>query len=302
MEEPAADGRVLIEARAAALTFPDVLLTRGLYQLRPDPPFTPGSQAAGIVRSAPDGAGLQPGDRVTAIPGIGALAEVVAVDARSVFKLPDSIDFETGAAIPMNYFTVHFALTRRGRLSAGETVLIHGAAGGIGTAAIQYSKALGARVIAVVSTDAKAKVVKDVGADDVVLAEGFRDEARRLTDGRGVDVVVDPVGGTERFTDSLRCLAPEGRALVIGFTAGEIPTVRVNRLLLNNIEAVGVGWGAFIALNPGFLAQQWSDIRPLLEAGRLSPVIRVVYPMAEAAQALADIDERRATGNIIVKP
>jgi len=300
VEEPGAEGRVLIEAHAAGLTFPDVLLTRGLYQMRPDPPFTPGSQAAGVVRSAPEGSGLAPGDHVTAIPGIGAMAEIVAAEPRSVFKLPDSVDFQTAAAVPMNYFTVHFALKRRGRLRAGETVLVHGAAGGIGTAAIQFAKALGARVIAVVSNEDKAAVAREVGADEAIPAEGFEDEARRLTGGRGVDVVVDPVGGNERFTDSLRSLAPEGRALVIGFTAGEIPTVKVNRLLLNNIEVVGVGWGAFIALNPDHLAEQWAEIAPLLESGALRPRIGGVYALDQAAAALAEIDERRATGNIVL--
>jgi NADPH2:quinone reductase len=238
---------------------------------------------------------------VAAIPGLGGLAEVVASEPRSVFKLPDTVDFEAGAAIPMNYFTVHFALSRRARLRAGETVLVHGAAGGIGTAAIQYAKVLGARVIAVVSSDAKARVAKQTGADDVVLAELFKDEARRLTDGRGVDVVVDPVGGAERFTDSLRSLAPEGRALVIGFTAGEIPTVKVNRLLLNNIEVVGVGWGAFVAAHPDYLGEQWSELTPLLESGALRPLIGAVYSLDDAADALAEIDERRATGNVVLR-
>lgn len=299
--EPNSEGRVLIEAQAAGLTFPDVLLTRGLYQMKPDPPFTPGAQAAGVVRSAPEGSGFSAGDRVTAIPGLGGMAELVAAEPRSVFKLPGSIDFETAAAIPMNYFTVHFALKRRGRLKAGETVLVHGAAGGIGTAAIQFAKALGARVVAVVSTDFKAEVAREVGADETVLAENFKDGVRSLTDGRGVDVVVDPVGGGDRFTDSLRSLAPEGRALVIGFTAGEIPTVRVNRLLLNNIEVVGVGWGAFIAFNPGHLAEQWAEIAPLLESGALRPRLGRVYALEQAAEALADIDERRATGNIVLR-
>ncbi len=169
---------------------------------------------------------------------MGAFAELVSVSAGSVYPLPGKVDFVAGACLPMNYLTMTFALLTRGALRAGETVLVHGAAGGIGTAAIQLAKALDARVIAVTSSEAKADFVMTVGADDAVLADGFKHSVAKLTGGRGVDMVVDPVGG-DRFTDSLRCLAPLGRLLVIGFTAGEIPTVKVNRLLLNNIDVRG---------------------------------------------------------------
>jgi NADPH:quinone reductase len=299
--EPArGDSQVLVEVHAAGVTFPDALLTRGLYQLRPDPPFTPGSEVAGIVREAPPGAGVKPGDRVAAFPGIGAFQELVAAEASAVFALPEGVSFEIGAALPMNYFTVHFALVKRGRLRAGETVLVHGAAGGIGTAAIQLARALGARVIGVVSTDAKAEVARAAGAHEAILVEGFKDRARELTGGRGVDIVVDPVGG-DRFTDSLRSLAVEGRCLVLGFTGGEIPTVKVNRLLLNNIDVVGVGWGAYFMRRLEFLQEQWAELRPLVESGALNPPIGAVYPLERAGEAIAELEERRATGKVLLK-
>ena len=238
------EGAVLIEVAAAGVCYPDVLLTRGQYQVTPDLPFVPGSEVAGRVRSAPVGSGFARGDRVAAFPFLGGFAEVVSADPAAVFPLPEGVTYDQGAALPMNYLTCHFALRERGRLREGETVLVHGAAGGIGTAAVQLAAAWGARVVAVVSSEGKAQVARDAGAHDVVPAEGFRDAVRDLTSGRGVDVVVDPVGG-DRFTDSLRSLAPGGRLLVIGFTAGSIPEVRVNRLLLGNLSVVGVGWGAW---------------------------------------------------------
>jgi len=302
VEEPAGrPGQVVVETRAAGVNFPDVLLTRGEYQMRPTPPFVPGSEVAGVVRSAPAGSGFEAGQRVAAFPGMGGFAEVVAADPIAVFPLPDKVSFEVAAAFPMNYLTVHFAFTRRGRLAPGETVLVHGAAGGIGTAGIQMAKALGARVIAVVSSEAKGEVARAAGADEVIGVDGFKDAAKQLTGGRGVDVVLDPVGG-ERFTDSLRSLAVEGRLLVIGFTGGEIPTVKVNRLLLNNIEVVGVGWGAFWVGDPAYLQSQWRDLMPLVEQGRLDPPIGGTYPLEQAAAALREIADRRATGKLLLIP
>jgi NADPH2:quinone reductase len=296
-----ADGQVLVEVHAAGVTFPDVLLTRGRYQLKPDPPFTPGSEVAGVVLSAPADAHVRAGDRVAAFPAFGGFAELAVVDPAAVFRLPDRVSFAAGAALPMNYLTMHFGLTRRGRLQPGETVLVHGAAGGIGTAAVQLASAYGARVIGVVSSAAKAAAARAAGAHDVVLVDGFRDAVMELTHGRGVDVVVDPVGG-DRFTDSLRSLATEGRLLVVGFAGGEIPTVKVNRLLLNNVEVVGVGWGAFFLPRRGYLQEQWAELEPLLADGRLDPPLGTTYPLADAADALAELDERRATGKVVLTP
>ena len=293
-------GEVLIEVYAAGVCFPDLLLCRGQYQIKPELPFIPGSEVAGIIRSAPQQTGLRPGDRVVAFPGFGGFAEQVCADAHAVFALPQRISFLAGAGLPMNYLTAHFALTRRARLQPGETVLVHGGAGGIGTAAVQLAHVLGARVIAVVSTPAKAEVAGKAGADEVIFAEGFRGAVAELTAGRGVDVVVDPVGA-DRFIDSLRSLAPEGRMLVVGFAGGEIPTVKVNRLLLNNIEVVGVGWGAFWLRQPQYLHQQWAQLLPHLEAGTLDPVLGCTYPLEQASAALRELDERRATGKIILQ-
>jgi len=298
VDEPAlTPGHVLVDVHEAGVSFPDVLMSRGLYQMRPDLPFVPGAECAGVVREVGEGSACRVGDRVAAFPVLGGFAETVAVPEPMVFPLPDAVSFETGAALPMNYLTVHFALTRRGRLERGETVLVHGAAGGIGTAAIQLARAMDARVIAVVSSDDKVETARSAGAHHVVLADGFLAAAKELTGGRGVDVVVDPVGG-DRFTDSLRSLAPEGRLLVIGFTAGQIPEVKVNRLLLNNISVVGVGWGAFWMPDPTYLRTQWDAILPLLESGALAPPIGTRHRLDDVAAALTEIDERRARGKV----
>lgn len=300
IDEPrGADGAVVVDVHAAGVTFPDVLQTRGLYQYKPELPFVPGTEVAGVVRSAPDDAPVRPGDRVAAFPGIGGFAETVVVSPDAVFAIPDTLSFVAAAALPMNYLTVQFALTRRGGLREGETVLVHGAGGGVGTAAVQLASALGARVIAVTSSPEKGEVARRVGAHEVIAPEGFRDAARDLTDGAGVDLVVDPVGG-DRFTDSLRCLAPEGRLLVVGFTAGEIPTVKVNRLLLNNISVVGVGWGAFWGTRPGYLQQQWAELRPLVDDGVLDPPVGATYALDDVAAALTELDTRAAKGKVVL--
>ena len=301
VDEPAGDG-IVIDVHAAGVAFPDALLTRGLYQYRPDPPFTLGAELAGVVRSAPPGAHVGTGDRVVGLTMLGgAMAETAVLDAERVFPLPDNIGFEAGAGLLFNDLTVYFALAVRGRLAAGETVLVHGAAGGIGTSTLRLAPALGAqRVIAVVSTEEKADVARAAGATDVVLADGFKDAVAELTGGRGVDVVMDPVGG-DRFTDSLRSLAPAGRLLVVGFTGGEIPTVKVNRLLLNNIDVVGVGWGAWTLTHPGALAEQWEGLSALLSSGRLAPPQPEVYPFEQAAVAVASLENRTARGKVVLR-
>lgn len=293
--------QILIDVRAIGLNFPDVLQSKGLYQYKPEMPFTLGSELAGVVRAAPDGSPLKPGDRVAAFAGIAAYAEVAAVAADNVFPLPDEVSFVAGACLPMNYLTAHFALQVRGHLADGQTVLIHGAAGGVGTACAQLAAALGARVIAVVSTEAKGEVARAAGAHESVLVDGFRDAVKQLTGGAGVDLVVDPVGG-DRFTDSLRCLAPLGRLLVIGFTAGDIPTVRVNRLLLNNVDVVGVGWGGYALGRPGYLADQWTELLPHLRSGALAPLVSETFPLDKAGDALRRIDEREVTGKVALEP
>lgn len=293
------DGDVVVEVKAVGVSFPDLLLSRGEYQMKPEPPFQLGVDFAGVVRTAPAGSGFAAGDRVACVLPWGGGADVVALGPDSVFPLPDNVSFEAGAALPMNYLTAQFALATRGGLRAGETVLVHGAAGGVGTASIQVAQGYGARVIAVVSSDEKAEVAHAAGADDVVLVDGFLAAVKELTDGRGVDVVVDVVGG-DLMTDSLRVLAPLGRLLVIGFTAGDIPQVKVNRLLLNNIDVRGVGWGAYAMVRPGFMREQWEALVPMMESGVVDPPIGKVYPFEEMADALEEMAQRRTLGKSVV--
>jgi NADPH2:quinone reductase len=290
--------QVLIDVAYAGVVFPDVLQTRGEYQQRPQLPFSPGWEVSGVVRA--DSGGFRAGDRVAAMPVFGGFAETVAVDEGMVFPLPDDVPFDKAAALPLNYLTAHFALIRRGQLTAGETVLVHGAAGGVGIASCQLAASLGARVIAVVSSQAKAEIARAAGADEVLPVDGFLDVARRITAGRGVDVVVDPVGG-DRFTDSLRSLATEGRLLVIGFTGRQIPTVRVNRLLLTNTTVIGVASAEFWQSHPHYPSQQWNELLPLLRSGTIDPPIASVYPLDRTATAISDLDERRAAGRVLIQ-
>lgn len=289
---------VLVEVHSVGVSFPDLLLSRGEYQLRPEPPFTLGVDYAGVVVSGP---GFEPGQRVAGVGGYGGAAELVAGPREATFALPDAISFDEAAALPMNYLTALFALDERGGLKAGETVLVHGAAGGVGTATLQVAKALGARTIAVVSSEEKAAFARAAGADEAVLVDGFKDAVLGLTGGKGVDVVLDVVGGSS-FTDSLRSLAPQGRVLVVGFASGEgIPEVKVNRLLLNNVDVRGVGWGAYAFFTPGYLQKQWSQLVPMIESGVVRPPIGRVYGIEEFGQALLDMDARATLGKSVVR-
>lgn len=296
MDEPVAgDGDVLIDVHRVGISFPDLLLSRGEYQLKPDLPFTLGVDFAGtVVEAAHD---FEAGQRVVGVLPHGGAAERVACPAMFTFPLPEALSYDEGAALPMNYLTAHFALVERGGLREGETVLVHGAAGGVGTATLQVAKGYGARTIAVVSTEEKAEVARKAGADEVVLLDGFRDAVKELG---GADVVLDVVGG-DAFTDSLRVLKPQGRLLVVGFAAGQgIPEVKVNRLLLNNIDVRGVGWGAYAMVRPGYMQEQWAALAPLMEDGTVKPPVGTTYPLEEFGRALTDLDERRALGKLVV--
>src|ERR671935_1253211 len=233
---------VLIDVHAVAVSFPDVLQSRGLYQFKPDLPFVPGAEVAGVVVASSDPS-FEPGQRVAAMTLLGAMAERAVAPPAMTFALPNELDFAQGAALVLNYHTALFALKYRGRLAEGEWVLVHGAAGGVGTASLQVAKALGAATIAVVSSDEKERVAREAGADHVVRSDAdWKEQAKQLSGG-GVDVVLDPVGG-DRFTDSLRSLREGGRAVVVGFTGGAVPGGEGNPPLLNNIDAGGAGWGA----------------------------------------------------------
>ena len=292
-------GDVVVEVKVVGVSFPDLLLSRGEYQMKPDLPFELGVDFAGVVRAAPQDSGFSSGDRVACVLPWGGAAEVVALGADSVFPLPDRLSFEAGAAVPLNYLTAQFALATRAGLRSGETVLVHGAAGGVGTATIQVAKGYGARTVAVVSTQEKAEVARAAGAEEVVLVDGFAAAVKDLTGGRGVDVVMDVVGG-DLMTDSLRSLAPLGRLLVVGFTGGSIPEVRVNRLLLHNIDVRGVGWGAYAMARPGFMRRQWDELLPMMESGVVDPPVGRTYPLEGMGAALVDLAERRTVGKSVV--
>ncbi|MGZ4183704.1 MAG: NADPH:quinone oxidoreductase family protein [Solirubrobacteraceae bacterium] len=291
---------VLVEVHAAGVSFPEVLQTRGEYQVKPPLPFVPGSEVGGVVRSAPDSAPVSAGDRVAAFCGLGGFADVVAAPEFFCFALPDELDFAQGASLVLNYHTAYFALRTRGRLAEGETVLVQGAAGGVGTATLQVAKGLGARTIGVVSTDDKERVAREAGADDVVRSDGpWKDQVKEISGG-GVDVVIDPVGG-DRFTDNLRSLREGGRVVVVGFTGGSIPEVRVNRLLLNNTEVVGAGWGAGVMSKPDAVRQIGAAIADLIAKGFVRPLVGARYPLERASEALKLIDGRGATGKVVLE-
>ncbi|MCW2986877.1 MAG: NADPH:quinone oxidoreductase family protein [Conexibacter sp.] len=290
---------VVVDVHAAGVSFPEVLQTRGEYQVKPPLPVVPGSEVGGIVRSAPEGAAVSAGDRVAAFCMLGGFAEVAVAPEFLTFKLPDALDFAQGAALILNYHTAYFALRLRGRLAEGETVLVHGAAGGVGTAALQIAKGLGARTIAVVSSDEKEAVAREAGADEVVRSDGeWKDQAKELSGG-GVDLVLDPVGG-DRFTDSLRSLREEGRIVVVGFTGGSIPEVKVNRLLLNNTEVIGAGWGAYIMSKPEVNRQIGAAVDELIAGGFVNPIVGQRFPLDAAADALKVIDGRGALGKVVL--
>jgi NADPH2:quinone reductase len=296
---PLTPGRgVLVDVRAAGVAFPEVLQTRGEYQYKPPLPFVPGAEVSGVVRSAPEGAPVRPGDRVAAVCGLGGFAEVAVAPEYMCFPLPEEFDFAQGAALIFNYHTAYFALKLRGRLADGETTLVHGAAGGVGTAALQVAKGLGARTIAVVSTDEKEPIAREAGADEVLRSDGpWKDQAKELG---GVDVVLDPVGG-DRFTDSIRSLREGGRVVVVGFTGGSIPEVRVNRLLLGNTEVVGAGWGAYVTTKPEVNAEIGEAVRRLIDLGFVRPLVGARFPLDRAADALKLIDRREAVGKVVLE-
>jgi NADPH2:quinone reductase len=298
-EEPVADGGVVVDVVAAGVSYADLLQTTGAYQLQVPVPFTPGMDAAGVVRSTPPEAGLSVGQRVAVLASYGCWQEVVSAPAGRVLPLPEDMGFEAGAAAPLNYLTGLFALVRRGQARAGETLLVHGAAGGVGTAVVQLGRALGVRTVAVVADAAKKEFALRAGAHHAVLSRGWLAAVRDLLGDRAVDIVVDPVGG-DRMIDSLRSLAPEGRLLVLGFAAGEIPTVKVNRLLLGNTAVLGVASREFFEQQPGTVADLWVRLMELRRTGALPDPPIQAYPFADARDALRAIAQRQARGKVVL--
>ena len=300
-EVPEPSGGVVVDVAAAGVSFADLLQTRGAYQMRVALPYTPGMDAAGVVRSGAggSGAGFSPGQRVAVLVPHGCWQEVISVPPERVLPLPDGMSFEAAAAAPLNYLTGLFALVRRARALAGETLLVHGAAGGVGTAAVQLGKALGLRTIAVAGDSAKREFALRCGADHAVLSDGWLAAVREVLGERAIDIVLDPVGG-DRVTDSLRSLAPEGRLLVLGFAGGEIPVVKVNRLLLGNTGVLGVASREFFEQRPALVAELWEQLMELWRTRMLADPPVEAYPFADARAALRAIAERRALGKVVL--
>ena len=295
--EPAA-GEVVIDVRAAGVCFPDLLVSRGGYQAQPELPAVLGLEVAGVVRSAPPTGPLRTGDRVWAALEGGGHAEVATVSADRVFPLPDALAFEEGAALPVNYLTALFGLRRRGGLREGETVLVLGAAGGLGSALVSVAHALGARVIAAVSVAAKQQVARRAGADEVVVGPEWRRSVLELTGGRGADLVADVVGG-EQTTEAVRATAAEGRVVVLGFASGAIPAVPGNRILLRNVSLVGAGLGALVPHVPNLLRDEAQELAELIDAG-LRPAVGETFPLAEGAEAFRRLEARTAVGKLVL--
>jgi NADPH2:quinone reductase len=297
-------GTLALAVRAAGCNFFDILMVQGRYQLKPPFPFVPGAEVAGVVEAVGEGAaGFRPGDRVLASCGLGGFAERAVVPARAAHAMPPGMSFAEGASLPIVYPTAYAGLVHRGRLKAGETLLVHAAAGGVGLAAVQIGKALGARVIATAGGPDKLEVARRAGADVLIDygSEDFVARVKEATGGRGADVIYDSVGG-DVFEGSLKCIAWNGRLVVIGFAGGTIPSVAANRILLKNIEVTGLHWGAYAQHQPEAVPEVFRALFGLYEEGRIRPVVFRSYPLEDVAQALADLGSRKTFGKVVLAP
>ena len=296
------NNEILLDVQAAGVNFPDTLIIEGKYQFQPPLPFSPGGEAAGVVAAVGEKAGaFKVGDRVMALTGWGAFAEQVAVPFYNVLPIPASMDFTTAAAFGMTYGTSMHALRQRGQLQAGETLLVLGASGGVGLAAVEIGKAMGARVIAAASSADKLAVAKAAGADELIdySQASLREEIKRLTNGQGVDVIYDPVGG-ELFEQAVRGLAWNGRLLVVGFASGTIPQLAANLVLLKGAAVLGVFWGAFAQRQPQDNAANFQQLFAWHAQGKLKPLVSQTYPLAEAGAAIEKLGQRQAVGKLVV--
>ncbi|CAG9196580.1 NADPH:quinone reductase-like Zn-dependent oxidoreductase [Paraburkholderia tropica] len=296
-------GQVVIDVKAAAVNFPDVLIIENKYQVKPPLPFTPGAEVAGVVRAAGEGVKLAPGTRVVAYVGNGGFAQQAIAEAAACVPLPEGADFATAAAFTLAYGTSHHAVVDRAALRAGETMLVLGAAGGVGLAAVEIGKALGARVIAAASSDEKLDVCRRFGADATInyTTEDLRERIKALTDGKGPDVIYDPVGG-EYAEPAFRSIGWRGRYLVVGFANGEIPKLPLNLALLKGASLVGVFWGDFARREPQNNAAAFAEMVGWIGAGKLKPYVSKRYTLEETAQALKDMASRKVTGKIVIEP
>jgi NADPH:quinone reductase len=297
-------GEVLLDVRACGVNFPDVLIIQNKYQFRPPLPFAPGGEVAGVVKALGDGVStLKIGDRVIGSSGWGGFAEELVLDASRVTPIPDAMDFVTASAFLLTYGTSHHALKDRAQLRPGETLLVLGAAGGVGLAAVEIGKVMGARVIAAASAPEKLAVCREHGADEVIdyAKEDLKERVKQLTAGEGADVVYDPVGGAYSET-ALRATAWNGRFLVIGFAAGDIPKIPLNLVLLKGCQIVGVFWGAFTAREPAHNRANIDELLAWFLAGKIKPHVSATYPLERAAVALNDMAARRVTGKVVLVP
>ena len=296
-------GEVRIGVRACGLNFADTLIIQGLYQEKPDFPFSPGGEIAGEILEVGAGVShLKIGDRVAALCGHGGFAEEAVAPARNAIAIPDAMPYEAAAGFVIAYGTAHVALTHRAHLQAGEVLLVHGAAGGVGLAAVQIGKLLGATVIATASSQEKLDLVAANGADHLInyRSDDFRNRVKELTDGNGADVILDPVGGAV-FEQSLRCINWEGRILVIGFAGGTIPKVPANLLLVKNVSAVGLYWGAYAKNDPKVLTNSLATLFGWYAQGKIKPHVSQTFPLEKAADALNSLMQRKAMGKVLLK-
>ena len=294
---------VCIKVHAAGVNFPDILMVEGKYQVKPAFPFAPGAEAAGEIISIGDNiTKYKIGQRVIAMTGHGAFAEIVKASEKKIIPLNDNVDFETASILPMVYGTSAHALIQRGKLKKGETLLVHGAAGGVGLAAVEIGKAMGARVIATASTDEKCQVAREHGADETInYSNGqFKEIVKSMTDGKGADVIYDPVGG-DVFDQSLRCIAWEGRLLVVGFTSGRIPSAPANLALLKSCDIVGVFWGAFVERTPHMNLENFEKLYKWIDEGFIKPRISMKVSLENTLDAMQAIADRKIIGKAIVK-
>jgi len=301
-EPRAKSGQAIVRVKAIGLNFADTLITRGKYQFKPDLPFSPGAEIAGVVETVADqNAGISPGQKVMAYVNWGGAAEKTTVDTSALVPLPDAVPMTVAAGLSVTYGTAMHGLRDRGRLRAGETVVITGAAGGAGQAAIEIAKLMGARVIAVASSPEKCVIAKTAGADDTILFPGtdLKADVRGLTGGNGADVVYDCIGG-EASEPLVRALAWQGRFLVVGFAAGEIPKIPLNLLLLRGAEMAGVFWGESVRRDPAGHRANMLQLLDWVAAGRLAPRIHATYPLEQIVEALGVLERREATGKVVL--
>ena len=296
---PESSGKVVIQVRAVGMSYPDLLRSRGQYQERLEPPYAFGNEFAGTVVTGPAGSQWRSGDRVFGSVQ-GAAAELVAVDADALLRLPDRLTFEQGAALPLNYGTAIVALKFRGRIVAGERLLVLGAGGGTGTAALQVARAVGATTLAVVSDTRKADAARSAGADHVLmLSSTWKDHVLELTGGRGVDIIFDPVGG-DQFLDTMRAVAPGGRWVIIGFVGGTIPQIPANRVLLRNMDVVGSSFGGYLRTVPAASERLRAEMLDLLTNPAIEPIVGNTFVLEDAARGLRMLERRQAVGKIVL--